>query len=235
MEAGVFAERVIDAVGYMQEEFLRLSDPLAAAAMAAYMKTDMAFYGVKKPARQPVYRHIKPLVTPADATEYEHVVRVFWELPHREEKYFAMSLASDFKAFITPAAIPLYGSLIVDGAWWDFVDHVAVNCVGPTLLDERPVVKPIMEQWVYDDNMWLRRTALLAHLKHKSATDQDTLFEHCLMLATEKEFFIRKAIGWVLREYAKTRPDEVARFVVQNRKRWSGLTFREATKHLDLQ
>jgi 3-methyladenine DNA glycosylase AlkD len=91
-----------------------------------------------------------------------------------------------------------------------------------------------MERWIDHPDMWLRRSALLAHLTHKDQTDRDMLFDHCLRRAHEPEFFIRKAIGWVLRQYARTAPEAVTDFVVANREAWSGLTYREATKHLDL-
>ena len=114
------------------------------------------------------------------------------------------------------------------------MDDVASNLVGRLLLENRDRIVPVMERWIDDGNMWIRRSALLAHLKHKGATDEATLFDHCLRRAHEPEFFIRKAIGWVLREYAKTAPDAVAGFVLDHREAWSGLTFREATKHLDV-
>lgn len=234
MVATAYEARVATAVAGVQDEWSALADPSTAEAMAAYMKTDMAFYGIKSPQRAPAYRTVLRLLEPTTDVEYEYAVRAFWELPHREEKYLAIGLAADWRAMVGARHLPLYRDLIVEGAWWDFVDPVAAKCVGKALLDEREVVAPVMERWVDDDDMWLRRSALLAHLGHKGRTDEATLFEHCLRLSGETEFFIRKAIGWVLREYAKTAPDNVARFVVEHRDRWSGLTFREATKHLSL-
>ena len=219
-------------VAHVQQEWSALADPATAQAMAAYMKTDMPFYGIKSPDRKPVARRVRDALRPTNDAEYEHVVRRFWRLPHREEKYLAIGLASDYRRFITSRHLDLYRDLIVDGAWWDFVDHVAGKCVGKALLHERDVVAPVMDEWIESDDMWLRRSALLAHLGHKGATDVVTLFDHCLRVAHEEEFFIRKAIGWVLREYAKTDPVAVTEFVLAHRDRLSGLTFREATKHL---
>lgn len=234
MASTIYESEVADAVEFVQETWAALADSETARAMAAYMKTDMPFYGIKKPERAPVYREVKKRLRPSSDAEYDHVVRSFWALPHREEKYLAMTLASDYVAFNTSRHLDLYRDLIVDGAWWDFVDHVAGKSVGHVLLNERNVTSPVMEEWVEDENLWLRRSALLAHLGHKDRTDETVLFDHCLRLAGEKEFFIRKAIGWVLRQYARTAPDTVRDFVLENRERWSGLTFREATKHLDV-
>ncbi len=138
------------------------------------------------------------------------------------------------RRFITSDNLDLYRRIIVEGAWWDFVDDVAANCVGVVHRKERALMEPVIEAWVDDDFMWLRRTALLSPLKHKSETDYVTLFDHCLRRAHETEFFIRKAIGWTLREYAKTEPDRVRYFLLEHRDRWSGLTLREASKHIDI-
>jgi 3-methyladenine DNA glycosylase AlkD len=227
-----YVARVADAVAAVRHEWSELADPATAEAMAAYMKSDMPFYGIKAPVRKPTARRVRDALRPTTDAEYVHLVRNFWRLPHREEKYLAIGLAGDYRGFITSRHLGLYRDLIVDGAWWDFVDPVAAKCVGRTLLHERSVVAPVMDKWIAGDDMWLRRSALLAHLGHKSATDAVTLFEHCLRLAHEQEFFIRKAIGWVLREYAKTDPSAVTEFVLAHRDRLSGLTFREATKHL---
>ena len=146
----------------------------------------------------------------------------------------AIAIARHNDSFVTAANLDLYRRLIVEGAWWDLVDEVAINCIGIAHLRERAEVAPTIEAWVDDDDMWVRRTSLISPIKHKGETDHATLFDHCLRRADEKEFFIRKAIGWTLREYAKTDPDRVRNFVVANRDRLSRLSFREAAKHLDV-
>ena len=155
-----------------------------------------------------------------------------WERPHREEKYCAISLAVDHPEYVTIGSVPLYRRMIREGAWWDFVDEIAAHLIGKVLLDDRERMALKLDRWINDENMWIRRTAILSQLKHKAATDQDRLFGYCLRRADEKEFFIRKAIGWALREYAKTEPDAVRTFALEHRDRLSGLSFREATKHL---
>jgi len=217
---------------FVARELGKLANGENAAAMAAYMKTDMPFFGVKRPDRDPIFKDMMLRFPVASRREYDKAVKELWAQPHREEKYFAIGLARKADEYITPPSLPLYRKIVVEGAWWDFVDEVAANLVGRLLLDNREKIAPVMERWIDDGNMWVRRTALLANLKHKAATDEAVLFDHCLRRAHEKEFFIRKAIGWVLREYAKTAPNVVREFVFANRDVWSGLTFREATKHL---
>ncbi len=111
---------------------------------------------------------------------------------------------------------------------------VALNLVGKVLLDEREKLKPKLDRWVDDRNMWLRRTAIISQLKHKDRTDEAWLFDICLRRCEEKEFFIRKAIGWALREHAKTSPAGVKSFLRTHGDKLSGLSFREAAKPLGL-
>ena len=224
----------MDRVDFVAAELAALANPENATAMAAYLKIDMAFFGVKRPDCSRIFKETMRRYPVATRAEYERGVRELWSQPHREEKYLAVFLARAVPRYISPPSLPLYRKLIVEGAWWDFVDEIAAHLVGTLLLEHRERIAPIMEQWIDHSDMWLRRSALLAHLGHKEQTDESTLFDHCLRRAAEREFFIRKAIGWVLRQYARTAPDAVTDFVLANRSAWSGLTFREATKHLSV-
>jgi 3-methyladenine DNA glycosylase AlkD len=219
---------------FVASELARRADPERADRMSAYMKTDMPFYGVQKKELTEVFRDMRARFPLGDDQSYRTAILALWNQPHREEKYLAISIARYERRFVTSDHVDLYRRLIVEGAWWDLVDDVAINCVGIVHHDERKIMEPIIESWIDDDFMWLRRTALISPLKHKADTDYKTLFDHCLRRADEKEFFIRKAIGWILREYAKTEPERVRTFLLEHRERWSGLTFREAAKHLDI-
>lgn len=217
---------------FVSTELKRLADPAKAVAMAAYMKTDTPFHGVQKPDRIGMHRTMRTRFVPSSQKDYAHGVLALWQLPHREEKYAAIEFATQHGTFITSASLSLYEQLIRAGAWWDLVDPVATILVGNVLRKERASVRRTMEAWIRDPDMWIRRAALLAHLKHKMQTDERQLFAHCLLLANEKEFFIRKAIGWVLREYSKTAPDSVRAFIDTHRDVLSPLSMREGTKHL---
>lgn len=222
-----------DIARFVQKRFRALADPAKAGPMQAYMKTDMPFYGVQKPARMIVYRELRAQFPIESEKEYRSAIEALWKLPHREEKYTALHIAVGWsKQFNTPAMMPMWKRYIKEGAWWDFVDEVSVRLVSPLLLAHRPQFSPMMEQWIDDKNMWVRRSALISHIKHKKETDEKQLFDFCLRRADEKEFFIRKAIGWTLREYAYTNPAGVKRFALKYREQLSGLSFREATKHL---
>jgi len=217
---------------YVQEELAARANPEKAEGMQAYMKTDMPFYGVQKPGRVEIMRQLKKNFAPSDRDEYEGLVVALWELDHREEKYLAQGFATTFERFIVPESLPLYRRFIVEGAWWDFVDEAAIHMIRPLVLDYPHEVWPVVDGWIDDDDMWLRRTAIICQVGAKERTDADRVFSYCTKRMHETEFFIRKAIGWALREYAKTDPNAVADFVAEHRVQLSGLSYREATKHI---
>ena len=221
-----------DRIAFVTTELGAAADPAKADPMARYMKTTDPFYGVQKAGRTKIFREMKRRFPISSAAEYEDVVLELWNLPHREEKYLAIGLAIHYSEFLTFDRLPLYRRLITEGAWWDFVDDVAARCVGSVWLENRKRTTVVMDEWVDGPDMWLRRSAIIGQLKHKERTDAATLFDFCMRRAHEKEFFIRKAIGWALRQYARTDPDGVREFAVSHREELSGLSFREATKYL---
>jgi 3-methyladenine DNA glycosylase AlkD len=219
---------------FVAERLAAVGDPAKAGPMAAYLKTDMPFYGAQKPARVPIVRAAVRGFPPERRADYRDAVLALWSLPHREERYVAIEYATAFPRYITLSSLPLYRKLIVDGAWWDLVDTIAVHLVGHVLAHQRAAATATVAGWIDDPDLWLRRTAIICQIGRKEATDTELLFDACSRRMDEQEFFIRKAIGWALREYAKTDPDAVITFVREHRDRLSGLSFREATKHLDV-
>lgn len=219
-------------VKFIRSEFEGLADEAKAGPMAAYMKTEMPFYGIQKPERIPVYKVMKQEFPAQTQSQYESAIKALWKLPHREEKYAALEFAKQNKRFITVKSYPLYRSLIESGAWWDLVDDIATNLISDSYAGERAAIKPIIEEWIDDSDIWIRRTAILAHNHHKAKTDWQQLFDHCLRRAHEKEFFIRKAIGWALREYSYVNPQAVKAFLQKNKAQLSALSFKEGAKQL---
>jgi len=231
---------------YVADSFAALADPEVAAGQTSYMygrrfqamnpamEGADPFYGVKTAGTRSIERDIRSRFPITTGEEYTRAVNTIWLLPHREEKHLATAVASRYVTFITFDRLPLYRRLIVEGAWWDLVDSVAPTCIGHLLRTDRARMGPELDRWIDDDDMWIRRSALICHLKHKAETDEEQLFAHCLRRMDETEFFIRKAIGWALRQHARTDPDSVKAFALEHRDRMSGLSFREATKHLDV-
>jgi 3-methyladenine DNA glycosylase AlkD len=217
---------------FAQTELAKLADPAKAQGMQAYMKTAMPFYGVQKAERAPILRDLVRRFPPSDQGAYEAMVLGLWALPQREERYLALGVARHFKTFVTPVSLPLYRRLIVDGAWWDLVDEVATHLICDLVVGHPSGTWPEVDTWIDSDDMWLRRSAIICQVGAKEQTDADRLFRFCAERAFEKEFFIRKAIGWALRQHARADPVAVARFVTEHRGELSGLSYREATKHI---
>ena len=207
------------------------SDSERAANMAAYMKTDMPFYGVASPVRRQILKRLGGFAPETNA-DYRSQVSALWEQPHREEKYLAIDWAKRHRAFVTFANVDLYERMVTEGAWWDLVDDIAANLVGTVVRTDLDRMRPILEQWLTGDDLWLRRTVIICQLKSKDDTDTGLLFDACERTAHETDFFIRKAIGWALRSYSRVDPEAVRGFVEDHRDELSGLSLREATKYL---
>lgn len=217
---------------FIHAELAAHADAPRANAMAAYMKTTTPFYGVVAPIRRAVGKVAAQRFKPTSPAEYTAAVAAVWALPHREERYLAIQLALAWRRFITPAQVPLYQQMIVEGAWWDLVDEIACHLFGHLLARHPAETWPVLDAWIDADDLWLRRTALLAQNRLKVGFDADRLFAWCLKCSKDKDFFIRKAIGWALREHAKKAPEPVAAFLRAAAGELSGLSYREASRHL---
>ncbi len=217
---------------FVSRELALRADPANAGPMAAYLKTDMPFHGVKKPGREEVLREVKARFVPSTRTELEAGIRALWALPHREEKYLAIAYARRFSKLLTPASLPLIETLVREGAWWDLVDDVAANLLGSLWRRFPEAIAPLMDRWIEDDDLWIRRAAVLGQLKRKEATDTERLLRFCRLRMHEREFFMRKAIGWALRQHSYVDPELVITFLQEHRDELSGLSFREGAKAL---
>lgn len=211
-----------------------VADPERAPAMQAYMKSEMPYLGVSADAMRRVAKEVFAAHPLGSAEQWRADVLAIWRgARFREERYVAVELTGDrrARAWQTLDALPMYEELIVSGAWWDYVDLVAAQRIGGILKRENGM-KKVLRRWAKDEDMWKRRTAILAQLTFKKETDVELLYDCIAPSIGSKEFFLRKAIGWALRQYARTDPDEVRRYVRDHEDELSGLTKREALKHL---
>jgi 3-methyladenine DNA glycosylase AlkD len=210
-------------------------DPEVAVAQQAYMKSAMPYYGVTAPRLKQVLRPVLAAYAPADRATWEATVRGLWDgATHREERYAALALARHrvARAWQDPEVLGLYKHLVVTGAWWDLVDEVASHLVGGVLAGHRREVTPVVRAWARDEDLWVRRTAVLSQVRHKSDTDTDLLHDAIDANLDDRSFWLRKAIGWALRDYSRTDPAWVRAEVELLGDRMSGLSRREATRHL---
>lgn len=227
-------------VGAVRAALAGEGDPVRAAQQRAYMKSAMPYVGLSAPELTALLKPILAEERFIDRAQWEHAVLELWdEATHREELYAALALVRHptYRQWLDPDLLPLLEHLVRTGAWWDVVDQTATQPVGQVLLDHRDVVTPVMDGWAVDaDSLWIRRTAMLAQLTHGEQTDTD-LLERVLVAnlddtAFGKEFFVRKALGWALRQHARTDASWVLTFVRTHDDRLSGLSRREALKHL---
>jgi 3-methyladenine DNA glycosylase AlkD len=212
------------------------ADPAKAPQMQRYMKSTMPYYGVSAPVQRQIWREVFSAHPIESCDGLRSAAQTLWrDASFREERYAAIGLTDQrrYASCQTFDAVPLYEEFIVTGAWWDYVDAVSTHHLGDVLRNELRRMKPLMRRWAHAaDSMWKRRAAILCQIRFKTDTDLDLLYACIEPNLAHTDFFIRKAIGWALRQYAWTDPREVKRFVAANRARLSGLSVREAMKNL---
>jgi len=200
-------------VAAMQLHFSKHANADIAAKMSKYMLNQFEYFGIPSPLRkQLLSSFIAENGLPAPA-QLNDVVRMIWLLPQRELHYAIMEICSRKPFLADDNKDKLYRFMITTKSWWDTVDYIASNLVGAWLLRHKNLTGPVITEFVHSDNMWLQRTALLFQLKYRQSTDFNLLCGFIAELSDSKEFFIRKAIGWALREYSKTNPEAVYEFV----------------------
>jgi 3-methyladenine DNA glycosylase AlkD len=212
-----------------------VAEPAKAGPMQAYMKSELPFYGVPRPAQERVFREVLSRHPLPDESTWRGAVLSIWHgATHREERYAALALTGHrlYRSYQMPAVLDLYDELIVTGAWWDLVDEVATRRIGPILRGFPPEVGPVVRHWAGDDSLWKRRTAVICQVGSKQATDTALLRDCIAPNLDRREFWLRKAIGWALREFAKTDAAWVQRYVSEHSDALSPLSRRQALKNV---
>lgn len=221
----------------LRREMKRAADPARAAGQQAYMKSAMPYHGLRNPEMRAIARRVfTSYELTADGDRWRQDILAIWrKAERREERYAAIELAQIRKArtLHTMDALPMVEELVVTGAWWDYVDTIASQNLSLVLRNQALPMHRAMLAWSRSDDLWKRRSAILCQLPFKDATDLELLYACIEPALDSKEFFLRKAIGWALREYAWTDPREVERYVRANESRLSPLSKREALKNID--
>ena len=200
--------------------------------MSAYMKNRFSFFGIKTPERRKVTREWWKKFPIASESELLNLANDLWNLEQREFHYVGSDTLKKHKSMLTPSALNTLKRLIINNSWWDTVDTLAVHPIGQIIFYFSETGK-IMDTWIEDDNMWVRRAAILHQLQFKIKTNENRLFYNCEKCMDEKEFFVRKAIGWAWRQYSYTNMKSVLDFVHTYEDRLSPLSKREAMKGYD--
>ena len=212
-----------------------IANPVRAAGAQAYMKSVMPFLGIAAdPLRRACRDMFKGLKWDTAQAWRDDVLAIWRGAKFREEHYAAIELTGVKMAaqFHDLSALPMYEEMIVNGAWWDYVDVIASNRLWAILQREGEAMKRKMRDWSTEGDMWKRRSAILCQIKAREKTDLDLLYGCIEPSLGSKEFFLRKAIGWALRSHAWTDPEEVRRYVAAHEWQLSGLSKREALKNI---
>jgi 3-methyladenine DNA glycosylase AlkD len=221
-------------VEQIRAELEQAAEPERAPKMQAYMKSEMAYLGVPVPAVRAIARAAERERRPSTTEQLIATSTALWrQARYREHRYAATELtnAAAARKLRTMATLPMFEEMIVTGAWWDHVDEVS-HRIGHLLLQYPDEMTPTLRRWASADDRWLRRTSVICQLQAKTATDLALLSDAIEANLADPDFFLRKAIGWALREYAKTDPSWVRTFVAAHDSALSGLSRREALKHL---
>ncbi|WP_338789941.1 DNA alkylation repair protein [Bernardetia sp. MNP-M8] len=216
----------------LQTEFEENANSKIALEQKAYMRNQFEYYGIKTPKRREITKPFLNKKFLPKKSDLESYVKILWQKPQRDYHYFAQELAFKYTKELDKKDIELFEFMVTHNSWWDTVDFIAPKLISAYFKTYPKERDAYIKKWIASENIWLQRSALLFQLKDKEKIDTNllTFVIHSLINSKigSKEFFINKAIGWILREYSKTNPDWVVNFVQTNDLR--NLSRREALR-----
>ncbi|MFM7668301.1 MAG: DNA alkylation repair protein [Bacteroidota bacterium] len=223
---------ILHQIQVLETEFEKHRNESEAVGMSRYMKNRFTYFGIKKPKRAEIQKEwFSSLPKDFSPDKKRELILELWQKEEREFHYVAMDFIAKWKdSQLTIEDISFLEFLLTNHSWWDSVDTLASNFLGRYLRLFPNQRDSVINSWRKSENMWLRRSCLIFQLRYKSATNFTLLKSLIVDLKHEKEFFIQKAIGWSLREYAKTNPESVRAFVKKSG--LQGLAKREALKYI---
>lgn len=213
------------------EKFIANADAANARAMKAYMLNQFDFFGIKTPLRDAIVKEQLKNNQLAGIADVEKLVKELWNMPERELQYFAIDVFKAHKKLWSASSIKLIEFCLTHKSWWDTVDGIGNDWLGPyfKLFPEQVIL--ITSKWNGSKDIWLQRSSILFQKSYKKTTDTSLLASYIIHCKDHKDFFVRKAIGWALREYSKTNPDWVIAFLSKNQ--LSPLSVKEALKRIE--
>ncbi len=214
----------------LSRKLVPLSNKEIAASAKAYLKNQFEFLGIRMQERRKVCNAFLKEIGIIEGEELVVAVKDLWQQPEREFQYCAIELMAFNKKVWEESIINLFEYCIVNKSWWDTVDFNCTECVSPYFKKFPNDIKAVTRNWNTSDNIWLQRSSLLSQKGFKKDTDTQLLAEHITNLSSSKEFFVQKAIGWMLRDHARIDADWVRAFVANNT--LAPLSKREALKHI---
>ncbi len=223
----------MDQIKFEIKEFLEANyNEAHASKMKAYLKYNFDLYGVRAPQRKVFFKSLWSNHKNEIKIIWSELTQWLWSQDMRDYHYIAMDIIGKIEKSLILKDLDIIESFIINHSWWDSVDFLASHGIGQVLKGDTELQMKVADRYMKGDNMWLQRTAIIFQLFYKEETNQDLLFAMIDETIGSTEFFINKATGWALRQYAKTNPDAVRQYVDFKRPKLSGLTLREATKYL---
>ena len=222
-------------IAALRHELKAHTNPEAAARGQAYVKSAMPLYGIDARTIRKITRNVFQQFPLSDFDHWHDTVLTLWRNARfREERHCAILLCEErkYSCYQTLDTLPMYEEMIVTGAWWDFVDPIAAHSIRGLLSCFPRKMAPVLKQWSCSQNIWKRRAAILSQLRLKDKTNLKLLYQCIGPSLGSGEFFLQKAIGWALRDYAWHDSREIVRYVTANKNRLSKLSQREALKNL---
>ncbi len=216
----------------LQSEFERNANPQIAAGQKAYMRNRFEFFGIKTPLRRQIQKPFLAGDFLPEKAELEPAVKTLWSKPQREFQYFAQELTAKYKKQFDGSDIELLEFMITNKSWWDTVDFIAAKLVGEYFKIYRHRRETVLEKWLASGNIWLQRSSVLFQLNYKEELDTELLSFIINSLLGSDEFFVNKAIGWILRQYSKVNPVWVREFV--NKTPLDKLSRKEAVRNIEI-
>jgi 3-methyladenine DNA glycosylase AlkD len=218
------------AIGELVAALEAAADPQRAAQMRAYMKDHFEFLGVHTPQRRELSRPFLVSLRDAGPDRWLGLAEELWGMPHREYAYVAADLLRRYGRRLPPASLDDLRGLVTTSPWWDGVDPLS-HVVG-LVVRTHPETSAVMDRWSVDQDLWVVRVAILHQLGWKDAAEPDRIFGYCVAQAGHPDFFVRKAIGWALRDLSRRFPEQVRSFIDAHRAELSPLSVREGSKYV---
>lgn len=215
----------------INEQCSKLKDSIKAVGMKAYMKHQFEFLGISGPERKALVKAFKSGKKLFPDVKFWGFIDQLWQSPFREHQYIAIDVMTPLAKKMDCSHLPILESLILNKSWWDTVDGLAPNIVGEIFKKDHECRNQFVYKWMDSTNIWLQRSSIIFQLRYKKETDWDLLCQTILKNDTSKEFFVRKAQGWALRDFSSIDPHAVINFVEAN-PQLSGLTKKEALRKI---
>lgn len=208
-------------------------NPERAVQEKRYLKSPFKFHGVSVPSADRIARDFMKKNKGSNKERIIAIVLSLWKSDYHDEKRLALKLLRHYPAFITPLLMPMFENMLLDCTGWDLVDEIAIHLVGSVLENDKRSYS-YLKRWSRSENFWMRRASLISQilLFRKGLGDRKLFYSLAEGMVIDKEFFIRKAIGWVIREISRSDPEAAFAFLMKIRDRASRLTVREGAKRL---